>query len=354
MKRAAHLYEQMCDRDIIRQAIIMASKRKRGRRTVRKVLANIDEYVEKVRTLLVTETFEPTPCSHFTIKDGATKKERDIACPRFYPDQIVHWVIILVCQPFLTRGMYQFCCGSVPGRGAHYGKRYIEKWMERDHKHTKYCLKLDIHKFYPSVKREVVMRELRKIIKCPKTLALFDKILSAEPGLPIGFYTSQWLANYVLQGLDHYIKEELKIAHYVRYMDDMVLLDSSKRRLHKTRKAISEFLAGLEQELKGNWQVFPVDARGIDFLGFRFFRDKTILRKNISLRLRRRIKKVARKEKPGRKDAAAVVSYLGWLKHVNCRTFYMAHVKPYLNIRKLKEAISDESKKYNRAYCLCG
>lgn len=82
-----------------------------------------------------------------------------------------------------------------------------------------------------------------------------------------------------LQRLDHYIKEVLRIPHYVRYMDDMCLFSASKRALHKAVKAIREFLAGLSLQLKSNWQVFPTASRAVDFLGFRFFREKTTLRK---------------------------------------------------------------------------
>lgn len=351
MKRIGFLYEKMCEKELIRKAIIMASKKKRRRKSVRRILKNMDYYVEELYSMMVNETFSPAPYHRFTIKDGATQKVREICCPKFYPDQIVHWIVILATQPALTRGMYEFNCGSVPGRGPHYGKKYVERWFKRDRKNTKYCLKLDIRKFYPSLKAPVVMRELRRSIKCARTLRLLEVILNSEDGLPIGNYTSQWFANFALQRLDHFIKEELQIVHYVRYMDDMCLFGPNKKKLHRAREAIQNFLDGMGLTLKGNWQVFPIKSRKLDFLGFQFSRLKTTLRRNLSLRLRRRVKRVCGKfKRTGRvqfKDATAIMSYLGWLKHADCQGFYEKHIRPYLTyIKKYKEAIRHESRVY--------
>ncbi len=359
MKRTGYIYEKLCDKELIREAIIKASRKKRRRRSVRRILRNIDFYVDEIYTMMQKEEFTPSPYRRFKIKDGATQKEREICCPKFYPDQIVHWMLILAIQPILQRGMYEFNCGSVPGRGAHYGKKYIERWYERDRKNTKYCAKLDVKKFYPSAKAPVIMRELRRVIKCQRTLRLCDVILNSSDGLPIGNYTSQWFANFLLQRLDHFIKEVLKIPHYVRYMDDMCLFAASKRLLHKAVKAIREFLAGLQLELKSNWQVFPTASRAVDFLGFRFFREKTTLRKNLALRLRRRVKKIHRyaQRHGGRlrpRDASAVMSYAGWLKHAECQGFYEKHIKPYINFKKAKEVIRNETRiRAKTAYVVC-
>ena len=86
-----------------------------------------------------------------------------------------------------------------------------------------------------------------------------------------GNYTSQWFANFYLQDLDHYIKEDLKIPYYIRYMDDMVLFHRNKKELHKARVKIEEFLKNEDLKLKENWQLFKTDSRPIDFLGYKFF-----------------------------------------------------------------------------------
>lgn len=350
MKRVGYIFEEICSIENIQLAITNASKGKHNRRTVRNVLEHREQAAEAIREMLISKSYKPKPYRAFKIKDGANKKERTIYCPAFYPDQIIHWAIMQIIQPVIMKGMYKFSCGSIPGRGMHYGKRYLERWIRRDHKHTKYCLKLDIKKYYPHINNEVLKKQFCAKIKDNEALWIIDSIIDSHAeGLPIGNYTSQWWANFYLEGLDHYIKEVLRIKYYLRYMDDMALFSNNKKALHKARKLIAEFIAPLGLTLKENWQVFRVDARAVDFLGFRFYRNKTTLRKRNALRIRRRVNKAYKKGKVTVKDARAILSYLGWITHSNSHNFYIAYVKPYVNIKKLKEVVSHESRKQHKA-----
>lgn len=207
--------------------------------------------------MIANESFTPSPYRRFQIKDGATQKVREICCPKFYPDQIVHWMMILVLEPVFMRGMCETNCGSVPGRGAHYGKKHIEKWYKLDRKNTKYCAKLDIRKFYPSSKAPAVMQELRHVIKCKRMLRLCETVLNSSDGLPIGNYTSQWFANFLLQRLDHFIKEVLHIRYFVRYMDDMCLWASSKKAPAQSGKSNREVSGGSRPCVKGQLADIP-------------------------------------------------------------------------------------------------
>lgn len=252
---------------------------------------------------------------------------------------------MLQLQPVIMRGMYQYNCGSVPGRGTSYGQKALRKWLDNDRKNTKYCLKMDISKFYPSVDNEVLKQMFRRKIKDNNCLWLIDKIIDSNKGLPIGNYTSQWFANFFLEGLDHFIKENLGVKRYIRYVDDLVLLGSSKKKLHKARAAIAGYLESIHLKLKGNWQVFKVDTRDIDFLGFRFFRNKTILRKRNALRIRRRFRKISKKKALNYKDACAVISYWGWIKRSNSYNFYNKYAKRLVSLSKARRAVSYYARK---------
>lgn len=354
MKRVGYLYKEICSIENIQQAITNASKGKKERRVVRNIIEHRDEAAEAIRAMLISKEYKPKPYREFTIKDGPSRKERTIYCPAFYPDQIIHWAVMQVLQPVLMKSMYEFSCGSIPGRGMRYGQRHIERWLHRDHKNTKYCLKLDIKKYYPYINNAVLKQKFREKIKDTEALWLIDSIIDSHAeGLPIGNYTSQWWANFYLEGLDHYIKENLHIKYYLRYMDDMVLFGRNKKELHKARRLIAEFISPLGLTLKENWQVFKADARPVDFLGFRFYRNKTTLRRSNALRIRRRVKKAYRKGKVTVQDARAILSYLGWIKHSNSRWYFAVYIKPYINIKKLKEVIRNESRKQyqtTRAY----
>ena len=348
----------MADRDLIRRAIINAARNKRNRAEVQNVLKDIDKYVDILFDMIVNETFKPTPYRQFIVVDGISGKERLVSCPAFFPDQCLHWLVILATEEIFMKGMYEFVCGSIPKRGVHYGRKAVKKWMETDRPNTKYCAKLDITKFYPSINHDALKAALRRKIKDHKILWLFDKIIdSTENGLPIGNYTSQWLANFLLQDLDHEIKEEMHVVHYMRYMDDMVLFGSNKKKLHAVVKLIAARLAPLGLKLKANWQVFRVDyidrkgkrrGRDIDFMGFRFFRDRVIMRKKIALRARRLAKRISKCKKVSFHKAAAMISYCGWFKYTASAEYRKKYIDPYIKISLLKGVIRNENRMHDK------
>lgn len=347
MKRVGYVFEKIIEIDNIKKAIVNASKRKTNRRNVQKVLNNIDFYAKQIQTMLVNDTYVPCKYIEQKIKDGANKKERIIFKPSFYPDQCIHWTIMLQLESLLERGMYKYCCASVKGRGVHYGQRYVKKIL-KDVKGSKYCLQLDIRHFYPSIDKNKLKEKFIRIIKDPKLLNLIFKIIdSAEDGLPIGNYTSQWFANFYLQDLDHFIKEKLHVKYYIRYMDDIVLFSSNKRKLRYIKEEIEKFLTNEGLELKDNWKLFLTDSRPLDFLGFRFYRDHITLRRRNALRIKRRVKKIKRRfELYGHirlQDASAMVSYFGWIKNSNSYHYYIKNIQKYITLKQCKEVIRNES-----------
>ena len=347
MKRTGNIYEKICDAENIRRAILKASLGKRDQKRVKLILCNIDVYAKMIRQLLLDKKYRPSPYVTKTIQDGASKKTRTISKPQFFPDQIVHWALMLQIQPIIMRGMYAYSCGSVPKRGTSLGQKTLRKWLDKARKNTKYCLKMDISKFYPSVDNEHLKAMFRRVIKDADCLWLIDIIIDSAQGLPIGNYTSQWFANFYLQGLDHSIKERLGNKYYIRYVDDLVLLGPNKKALHRTRKEIAVYLSSIGLRLKGDWQVFRVSSRAIDFLGLRFYRDKTILRKRNALRIRRRIIKIKHKGRLNYRDACAIISYWGWIKRSNSYRFYQKYVRPYISIGFAKKVVSYYAKLRN-------
>jgi hypothetical protein len=348
MKRIGYLYEKIYDINNIKEAIRKSSKGKRDRKHVLKILNNIDYYSLKIQKMLIDKTYIPSPYTIKKIVDGSSNKIREIYKPRYYPDQIIHWALILQTEKVFMKGMYAYTCGSVKGRGSGLGKKIIRKWLDNDYRGTKYCFKMDISKYYPSIDKFILKQMLRKHIKDKDCLWLFDVIIdSNENGLPIGNYTSQWLSNFFLQDLDHYIKEQLKVKYYIRYVDDICILGSNKRKLHKIYKNIEEFLIKINLKIKGDWQIYPTDKRAIDFLGYRFFRDKTILRGRNSLRIRRRVNKINKKDYLNIRDAQAIISYWGWIKSSNSYNFYKKYVKSKISIGKAKRIVSKYARQTN-------
>lgn len=344
MHKTKHVWEQITNIDNIKCAILCASKKKTKRHGVQKVLGNVDYYAKEIQDMLVNKTYIPSPYTEVSIRDGSSQKIRTIHKPKFYPDQCIHWALVLPLQDGWKKSLHPSTCGSIPGRGGHYGKKKVERWMHNDHKHTKYCYKLDIRKYYQSVNQDILFSLFKHKIHDTNTLWLIHSIIySHDKGLPIGNYTSQWFANLFLAKLDWYIMQELRVKYYVRYIDDMVLFSNNKKKLHKVRNSIEGFLTTLGLNVKGNWQVFKVADRGVDFLGFRFFHTHTLIRKSTAYRIHRRIKRVGT-HKPSPSDASVVFSYMGITIHCNSRNFIKTYVLPFVDLHYLKELQRETSK----------
>ena len=163
-----------------------------------------------------------------TINDGISAKKREIIVPSV-EEHLVQHCVMKILKPIFSKGMYEHSYASVPQRGCHKGMEVVKKWIYSDQENTKYCLKLDIKKYFNNISQEVLIKKLTKKIHDKQFLDLLIKIIkTTEKGLPLGFYTSQWFANFYLQDFDHYVKQQLKIKYYIRYMDDMVLFDIDK------------------------------------------------------------------------------------------------------------------------------
>lgn len=345
--------EQIASEENIKAAIMNASKKKRNRRDVKEVLEDIDTHTRKIQKILLSGTYEAhidMPCM---INEGTHNKVRRIRKPHFKYDQIIHHCIMQVLQPIFSKSMYEYNCGSIPKRGAHYGKKRIEKWLRNDVKNTKYVFKMDIKHFYESVDKEILKQMLKKKIKDRQALELINKVIdSCEHGLPLGNYTSQWLANFMLTPLDHYIKEQLHAKYYMRYMDDMVIFGRNKKELHKIRREIERYLReNLRLRIKENWQVFRFEYKGkgrpLDFMGWKFYRNKTILRKSIFIRIMRKAKRVGKHTTI--KGAQGMISYMGYIKHTNTYGSYIKNIRPYVNIGKLKKFVAKRERRKNNA-----
>lgn len=358
MKTYSNLYDKCLDREFIKAMIIEAAKGKKKRVDVRRVLEKIDHYADLFYNILEKQTYKAHIPRATIINEGTRPKKREIRKIRFF-DQVIHHIVVKACHEVFTRSMYEFCCGSVPDRGIHYGKRYIERWIRTDHKNTKYCCQMDIRHYFDSVDHEVLKRLLRRKITDRRMLWLLYEIIdSCETGIPLGYYTSQWFANLFLEGLDHYIKEQLHVKYYVRYLDDMIIFGRNKKELHKARAAIAAYLESLRLQMKGNYQVFRLDyitkdgthkGRALDFMGFRFYRDRTTLRKSLMLRISRKAKRIGKKPRPTYYDAAAMLSYMGWIKNSDTYSMYEEWVKPQVSVKQMKQIVSKNTKRQNEA-----
>ena len=346
MKSFNHLWEQYLTEENARIAINNMARGKKKNKEVAKILEEIDSYIPVA--LKNAETFVPKKHHVKEIYDGVQHKKRTIVVPRI-EEQVVHHMIVNTIAPILIKSMYEHSYASLPGGGIHGGAKTVRKWLKHDRRNTKYFLKLDVTSYFASIDREILYEMLAKKIHDEKFLKVLRNVIATPEGtgIPLGFYTSQWFANFYLTGLDHYIKNELRATYYIRYMDDMVIFGSNKRKLRKILESIRVYLSKLNLTLKSNYQLarFQYTRQGkshgkfLDFLGFRFYRDHTTLRRKIMLKISRKAKRIAAKEQVTVYDARQFFSYYSWLKHTDSYNFNKKHIEPYVSINKLKAVL---------------
>jgi hypothetical protein len=354
MKRYGNIYEKIYDYENLQLAHRNARKGKAWYQEVKMVDANEEYYLIQLQNMLIWKTYKTSEYEIFIKKDKG--KEREIYKLPYFPDRVCQWAIIQQIEDILLKTFTDFSCASIPGKGIHYALNLLNKYM-KDVEGTKYCLKIDIKKFFPNIDHEILKKLLRKKFKDKDLLWLLDEIIDSidgGKGVPIGNYTSQYFANYYLTYFDHWLKEEMGVKYVIRYMDDIVILHHDKKYLHQLRKEIEKYLwSNLKLELKENYHVFPSRISGIDFVGYRHFGDYILLRKSTSKKLIRKMrnikKKIKNKGKINHSEWCSINSYIGWLKWCNGYNLYKKHIKPLESYCKkyYNEVIKGESAKQN-------
>lgn len=306
MKRLNNLYQKICCIENLQLADARACKGKLTQYGVKQHDKNREANILMLQSMLKNKTYKTSDYTTFKIYEP---KEREIFRLPYFPDRIVHHAIMNILEPVFTASFTTNTYSCIKGRGIHGAANAVRKAL-RDIPGTQYCLKLDIKKFYPSVDHAILKTLLRRKIKDQDLLWLLDEIIESTGGLPIGNYLSQYFANFYLTGFDHWIKETRGVKYYFRYADDLVILSDNKPFLHQLLSDIKIYLKdNLKLSVKDNYQVFPVDARSIDFVGYRFYHTHTLLRKSIKKNFARMISK--------NKNDASIASYWGWAKHCN-------------------------------------
>lgn len=334
MKRVGYVYPKIYDKNNIRIAIVNAQKGKKHYSEVKEVNSNIEYYVELLHNMLKHKTYRTSEYEVFIKNDKG--KEREIYKLPFFPDRICHWAIIQVIEPIFLNKLNHCTHSAIPKRGIHSAFSQLDDYMTSDVEGTENCLKMDIKKYYPSIRHDLLKQTYRTMFKDPDLLWLIDEIIDSSEGqygVPIGNYLSQYSGNLFLASFDRWLKEEKKVKYYIRYMDDIVILHEDKEYLHSLHKDIEEYLREvLDLTVKDNWQVFPSRVRGIDFVGYRHFGEYVLLRKSIANSLKRNSRDILMKLSKGGSltysDYCSINSYKGWLKWCDGYRLYEKYLKP--------------------------
>lgn len=307
MKRIGGLYDRITSLKNLQEADAKAQKGKADQYGVQLHNRNKEGNLLVLQDLLVSKTYRTSEYDIFTIYEP---KERTVYRLPYFPDRITHHAIMNVLEPIFVNGFTADTYSCIKTRGIHALARRLKRDL-KDTDGTTYCLKFDIKKFYPSIDHNALKELLRRKFKDPDLLWLLDEIIDSAPGLPIGNYLSQYLANFYLSYFDHWLKEQKRIRYYYRYADDIVILSADKPELHGLLADIKVYLAALKLEVKENHQIFPVESLGIDFVGYVFY--------HTHVRIRKQIKKNFARKLSTNPEHRSKASYLGWLSHCNAK-----------------------------------
>ncbi len=295
MKRKDNLIASIADPDNLRLAFWKASKGKRHAAAVLRYQKKLDHNLERLRRDLLSGAINVGNYHMFTIFEP---KER-LICACAFSEQVLHHAVMNICHADFDKRQIWHSYASRVGRGVHAALKQAQHHQKR----YGWFLKLDVKKFFETVHHDTLLHQLERLFKDRQLLEIFEKIIRSYEategrGLPIGNLTSQYFANHYLSGLDHFIKQDLKIDAYVRYMDDMVLWHSEKCYLKSCLAAINTYV---EENLCAELKPCHLNrtATGLTFLGYHIFPNATKLSQQSKKRFRLKIKAIEQKIEQG-------------------------------------------------------
>lgn len=392
------LFDSICSMDNLYRAYQNAKSGKGWYTEVKQIEKRPFYYLAGLQYMLRNHLFKTSEYEIFILNEG--KKKRDVYKLPFFPDRIAQWAILQVIEPFLLANMTADTYSAIPGKGiqpivddlrGHLktkivdGKKksvWIPSILLTDEENTRYCYKIDLHHYYQSINHEVLKQKFRKVFKDPELLWLLDEIadsintateedlielsLSGEievdpnTGIPIGNYMSQYSGNFYLSSFDHWVKEVLHVKHYYRYMDDVVIFASSKEELHEIHRKVTAYTRDyLHLNIKGNYQIFPTKVRGVDFVGYRFFGEYTLLRKSTAINFKRKMracrKKMENNIPPTYSEWCSFNSYKGWLGNCDSYRLSKKYIEPLIEYMQnyYEREVKDHGEVY-KCYVQCG
>lgn len=324
-KTIRHEFDKYLTYDNLMKAHLLSRKGKNCKKEV--ILFNLkqEEYIRWLYEQLKNGTYKHGGYRVFYIQ---YPKRRKIEASR-YMDRIVHrWIVDSFLNRYFVNQFINTSYACIKNRGMHKASMDVQKTM----KHCKriwqnyYILKMDIRKYFQNIDKDILMNILKRKVKEEKLVKLLEKIVysnSGKKGLPIGNYTSQIFANIYLNEIDQYIKHELKVKYYFRYMDDSILFVKKKKEAIELLEKIKNYLKiKLELELNDKTQIFKSD-QGVNFCGYKINEYRLKLRDRGKKAIKQKVRYLKEEVQKGNmnsKEASRFIcGHLGYMKYANTR-----------------------------------
>ena len=266
MKRFSNLYENIYKPENIKACYREVMRNTKNKRQVYKLQNNADNVIRTIYEELKNEKYVVGKYNVFIIYEP---KQRKIVSQGMKDKIVNHLIAREILYPAILPCLVPFNVASRPGMGTKKALEYLERYRRQfAAKNEKYfMLKCDISRFFLSIDHKILKKKVRRRIKDPRALKIvFNVIDSYSTGIGIGSMTSQVLAIFYLNDLDHFIKEKLKIKGYIRYQDDFLLFSESNEYLEVCLEKIKKFLEKEKLTLNGKTRIYSCNEN-ICFLG---------------------------------------------------------------------------------------
>lgn len=288
MKRTGNLIEEIAKKDNLYLAYYKASKGKLFSKQVHDYSKSLHENINNLQNQILSGNVIIGNYTYFTIKDP---KVRTI-CAADFSERVLHHAIMNICHPFFEQKLIFDSYATRIDKGIYVAIEKAQKAL----KNFQYVAKMDFKKYFDSISHSILKKKLEKIFKDKKLLSIFNQIIDSynvteNYGIPIGNLTSQYFANYYLSELDHYAKEVLKIPVYIRYMDDILILEQDKDKILFDILKLNEISSDPNSSsLTLKPVVINKSNQGISFLGYKLFPNKILLNQSSKKRFKKKNK----------------------------------------------------------------
>lgn len=312
--------------------------------------ANLEENLFDLERRLLERTWKPEPFREFTV---TTPRLRLVQAPAF-ADRVVHQAVMFHAGPVFERRFISDSYANRLGFGTHLASHRLRQFLRAASARWErpYLIKADIKSYFASIPHDPLLQRLPRLFADPGALWFFGQAVRGcgyeGKGLPIGSLCSQWLANLYLDSLDHFVKEDLGVKYYVRYMDDFVIVGESKAWCRDLLERVTGHVHGRQLAMNPKTEVRPL-SRGVDFVGYRHWCDHTLPRKRTVKRARKQFKTMKRLYALGRMNLEAirgrVASFTGYMRHCNGHRSLAAILGSFVLEKSLAKKDSESGKK---------
>lgn len=277
-----------------------------------------DETIKKLQKEILDGTFEP---GHYKEQEIEERGKKRIIQSIDLEKSIGIHAIMKIVEDIINPTLIADSAASIKGRGGVYLLQRILHDLHRDHDGCHLVYKDDIVKFYHNISQDMVMDMVRKKFRDKRLIAILERFVRlVEEGLSIGMRPSQGLANlYLSVWIDHVLKDQEAARYYRHYCDDRIIQEGDAYELTRLIRILQERTYAAKLEIKSSAQVYDMDKRPLDFLGYVIHGNgKVEIRKHIKQRFARRWKRVRSK----RRKKELIGSFYGIAKHAHARHLF--------------------------------